>query len=133
MTAFRFLFVGVGGGLLFAVLDGLLNGNPLAGRVLAYLKPIARERIRIAAGVALDLLWGFAMAAIYLLVRSSLPGHALVKGICYGALAWFFRVAMGAAGESVILRVPGSATVYRLVTGAAEMLALGVFYGLVLI
>ncbi len=128
----RFLLVGGGAGLLFAVLDGLINANPLAQRLYAVFKPIARSSVNAPAGLVIDLAWGYAMAGIYLLLAGSLPGDPLVKGLCFGLVAWFFRVAMGAAGQWVAFDIPAAALVYTVVAGLVEMLALGALYGVAL-
>jgi hypothetical protein len=52
-----------------------------------------------------------------------------VKGLCFGLIAWFFRVAMGAAGQWVAFKIPPAALLYVLVTGLTEMLVLGVICG----
>ena len=130
----RYLVAGLTSGLLFAVLDGLLNANPLGQRMLEYLKPIARERMAMAAGLAVDLAWGFAMAGIYLLLRPSLPGQLPVwKGLSFAALAWFFRVLMRAVSDAVMLKVPLASVLYQIAGGAVEMALLGVLYGLLLV
>ncbi len=71
------------------------------------------------------------MAGIFLLLRESLPGGSgAAKGLAFGLLVWFFRVAMQAASEWMMFAIPASALLYILVGGLAEMLALGLIYGL---
>lgn len=133
MDAPRFVVAGVTSGLAMAVLDGLVNANPVGRRRLAYLAPIARKRLAAGAGIVIDLAWGFAMAAIYLLLRPSLPGAAgLVKGSSFAGLAWFFRVLMRAASDAVMLEVPPSSLLYQLASGAGEMAVVGLLLGLLL-
>jgi ATP-dependent Lhr-like helicase len=43
MSSVRILVTGAGVGVVFAILDGLLNANPLAQRLFAVYKPIARH------------------------------------------------------------------------------------------
>jgi len=118
---------------LFGILDGVINGNPLARRLNEVYKPIARTALNLPAGIAIDLAYGFAMAGIYLLIWQSLPGATgLVKGVFFGLLAWFFRVAMSAASQWMMVRVSAKTVLYGLATGLAEMLVLGVLYGLTL-
>lgn len=129
----RYLVASISGGVLFAVLDGALHANPLALRVYAYLRPIARSSVNAPLGAGLDLLYGFVMAALFLLLRPSLPGAGgAAKGLSFAALAWFFRVFMGGAAELVMLKAPGWSIVYSLAAGALEMAAIGLLYGLVL-
>jgi hypothetical protein len=133
MTVARYLLASVASGILFAVLDGVLSANPAAQRLLSYLKPIARERVSAAAGLLIDCAWGFAMAAIFVLIRASLPGStALVKGLSFGGIAWFFRVLMRAASDAIMVKIPTSAMLYSVVGGAVEMGLIGVLYGLML-
>jgi hypothetical protein len=129
----RFVLVSVAAGILFGVLDGLLNANPLAQRWYAAYKPIARPSVSVVAGIAIDLAYGFVMAGIFLLLFKSLPGEAgWVKGLSYGLLIWFFRVVMGVAAQWVMFTVPPVTLAYSLIAGLLEMLVLGVFYGLTL-
>lgn len=86
-----------------------------------------------AAGLAIDLVSGFVMAWIFLLLAAGLPGTTgLAKGLSFGLVAWFFRVVMSAAGQWMVFKIPAAALLYTLATGLVEMLALGVLYGLIL-
>ena len=129
----RYIIVGVVSGILFGVLDGLINGNALAQRLYAVYRPMARASINVGAGIAIDLAYGFILAGVFLLLYQSLPGASgLGKGASFGLLVWFFRVVMSAASQWVMFKVPAGAVAYSLVTGLAEMLILGVLYGLTL-
>jgi hypothetical protein len=133
MNVSRYLVASVASGALLAVLDGVLNANPLAQRLLGYLKPVARERMPLAAGLAIDLAWGFAMAGLFVLLRAGLPGRLPVwKGLGFAALAWFFRVLMRAGSDAVMLKVPPAAVVYQVAAGALEMALIGILYGVLL-
>ena len=128
-----YIVVGVGSGLLFAVLDGLINANPLARRLYIIYGPVAKERVNIPAGLAIDIFYGFAMAALFKTLHGCLPGEAgILKGLCFAGIAWFFRVVMGVATEWMTRQVPPSALLYTLTTGLAEMVVLGALYGLTL-
>ncbi len=128
-----YILVSVVSGILFGILDGVINANPLARRLYAVYKPIARTSINPLAGMLIDLVYGFIMAGVFLLLYASLPGETgLVKGISFAFLAWFFRVVMSAASQWVMFRVPAQALLYSLAAGLGEMLILGVLYGLTL-
>lgn len=128
-----YIIVSVAGGILFGVLDGLINGNPLARRLLDVYRPIARTSVNVVAGVLIDLLFGFALAGLFLLLYPSLPGDAgLAKGVSYAVIVWFFRVAMGVASQWMMFRVPPKTLLYTLAMGLVEMLVLGVLFGLTL-
>ena len=128
-----YIIVSIVSGILFGILDGVINGNPLAQRLYEVYKPIARTSINLPAGVVIDLIYGFIMAGVFLLLYSSLPGETgFVKGVSFALLVWFFRVVMSAASQWVMYKVPVAALLYSLVAGLGEMLILGVLYGLTL-
>jgi hypothetical protein len=129
----RYVIVSVVSGILFGVMDGLINANPLAQRLYAVYKPIARISINPIAGILIDLIYGFLMAAVFLLLYRSLPGDTgVVKGISFALLVWFFRVVMQVASQWMMFNVPVTALFYTLVAGLGEMLILGILYGLTL-
>ena len=128
-----YILVSIVSGILFAILDGVINANPLAQRLYAVYKPIARTSINPLAGMVIDLAYGFIMAGVFLLLYNNLPGETgLLKGVSFAFLVWFFRVVMSAASQWVMFRVPAQALLYSLVAGFGEMLLLGVLYGLTL-
>jgi hypothetical protein len=128
-----YIIVSIVSGILFGILDGVINANPLAQRLFQVYKPIARTSINPLAGIVIDLVYGFVLAGVFLLLYKSLPGETgLVKGVSFGCLVWFFRVVMYTASQWVMFKVPIEASLYSLVTGLGEMLILGVLYGLTL-
>lgn len=128
-----YLIVSVVAGILFAVLDGFINGNPAARRLLAVYQPIARTSLNLTAGILIDLAYGFILAGVFLLLYASLPGESgWLKGVSYAAIVWIFRVVMPAAAEWLMFTVPARTLLYRLFTGLAELLMLGIFLGLFL-
>ena len=128
-----YVVVGLLSGILFAILDAVINANPLAQRLFEVYKPIARESINPVAGIAIDLLFGLIMAGSFLMLYESLPGtNGLLKGLSFALLAWFFRVIMSAASQWMMFRVPTPTLLYSVVAGLGEMLALGLLYGVAL-
>ena len=128
-----YIIVSIVSGILFGILDGVINANPLAQRLYEVYKPIARTSINPLAGIVIDLVYGFVMAGVFLLFYKSLPGETgLVKGVSFAFLVWFFRVVMYTASQWVMFKVPVEALLYSLVTGLGEMLILGMLYGLTL-
>jgi len=128
-----YVVVSIVGGILFGILDGLINANPVAQRLYAVYKPIAKTSLNIVAGVAIDLAYGFIMAAVFLLLYTSLPGEiGIAKGLSFAILVWFFRVVMSVASTWMMYTVPARTLRYTLFAGLAEMLALGILYGLTL-
>lgn len=129
----RYIIVSLAGGVLFGLMDGLINANPWATRLLEGYKPIAKSAINAPAGIVIDLAYGFILAGIFLLLYVSLPGEArLAKGISFALLVWFFRVVMSVASTWMMFTVPVQTLLYTLLTGLGEMLVLGVLYGLAL-
>lgn len=129
----RYALVSVVSGILFGVLDGLINANPLAQKLYDVYKPIARTSINPVAGIAIDLVYGFVMAGVFLVLYHSLPGEAgIVKGISFALVVWFFRVVMYVATQWMMFDVPVPTLLYTLVAGLGEMLILGILYGLAL-
>jgi len=126
----QYLIVSVVSGILFGVMDGLINANPLAQRLYKAYKPIAKTSLNVPVGIIIDLVYGFVMAGIFLILYTSLPSElGIVKGISFAFLAWFFRVVMSVASQGMMFNVPVRALLYTLLTGLCEMLVLGIFYG----
>jgi hypothetical protein len=128
-----YIVVSIVSGILFGILDGLINANPVARRLYDVYKPIAKTSLNVVAGVVIDLAYGFIMAAVFLLLYTSLPGETgIVKGLSFAILVWFFRVVMSVASTWIMYTVSARTLLYTLLAGLAEMLALGILYGLTL-
>jgi hypothetical protein len=126
----RYILVSVASGILFGALDGLINANPYAQRLYSVYQPIARTSINAAAGIGIDLAYGFILSSIFLLLHSALPGKSgIMKGLSYAVLIWFLRVVMSAASTWMMFTVPVQVINYSILTGLLEMLVLGVLYG----
>ena len=129
----QYIIVSIVGGILFGVMDGLINANPLAQKLYKVYKPIVKTSMNVPAGIVIDLVYGFVMAGIFLVFYNSLPGElGLLKGISFAFLAWFFRVVMSVASQWMMFNVPIRALLYSLLAGFCEMLILGALYGLTL-
>lgn len=129
----NYIIVSIVSGILFGILDGAINANPLAQRLFKVYQPIARKSINFIAGIAIDLVYGFVMAGVFLLLYKGLPGQTgLIKGLSYAAMVWFFRVVMQAASQWIMFAIPIKTQLYSLFAGLAEMLILGILYGLTL-
>ncbi len=129
----RYIIVSLVSGVLFGVMDALINANPFAQRIYKDYKPIAKTSVNVPAGVIIDLVYGFVMAGIFLMLYQSLPGEGgLVKGVGFAMMAWFFRVVMSVASRWMTFNVSVGSLIYTLVAGLGEMLVLGVLYGLTL-
>lgn len=129
----KYILISIISGVIFAILDGLLNANPLAQRLFAVYQPIARTSINMVAGIRIDLCYGFALAGLFLLLHNSLPGSSgLLKGLSFGLIVWFLRVVMYALSQWMTFNIPGKTIIYIILSGLLEMLVLGVLYGLTL-
>jgi hypothetical protein len=128
-----YILVSVISGVLFGILDGVINANPVAQRLFNVYKPIAKTRLNPIVSILIDLIFGFVMAGVYLLLYNSLPGSTgLIKGLSFALLVWFFRVVMGVASQWMMFTIPNKTLLYTLATGLGEMLILGILYGLTL-
>ncbi len=129
----RYLIAGIGGGVALAVLDGLANANPLATKLLAVFKPIARPSVNFIMGTAVDLVFGLVLAALFVFLKPAYPSPSgVVNGLLFGTAAWFLRCLMSAASQWIMFRIPFAAVAYLAGAGLVEMLALGALFGLLL-
>lgn len=128
-----YIIVSIVSGILFGIMDAVINANLLARRLFEVYKPIAKTTLNIPLGIVIDLVYGFIMAGIFLLLYNALPGETgIVKGISFTIIAWFLRVVMSVASNWMMYNVPGKTLVYTLLTGLGEMLVMGIIYGLFL-
>ncbi len=56
-----YVIVSVTSGILFGVMDALINANLIAQRLFEAYKPVSRLSVNVPAGVVVDLLYGFIM------------------------------------------------------------------------
>ncbi len=104
----------------------------MAQRLYAVYRPIARQSVNAPLGLSFDLVSGVVMAALFVALMPALPGGPIGKGLAFGVMVWFFRVAMGVAAQAVMFNIPGSTLAYTLAAGLLEMSILGVLYGMAL-
>jgi hypothetical protein len=128
----RYVIASLTVGVAFVLLDMLANANPLAEQAYAVFAPIVRPGIDIVPAIAIDLAYGFALSAIFLVLYPSLPGEGpFSKGLSFGLLVWFLRVVMSAAGQWVLFAIPLTTVTYTIASGLVEMLVLGALLGIV--
>ena len=128
-----YIVVAIVSGLLFGIADAVINSNPIARRLFIIYQPIARTTVNPVAGIAIDLMYGFVMAGLFLLLYESLPGgNGTLKGLSFAGITWFFRVVMSVTSQWIMFRVPHRTLIYMLVTGLAEMIVIGLLYGMTL-
>ncbi len=127
----RYIIISLVCGIIFGILDGVINANPYARKIFKVYSPIARTSINAAAGIIIDIVYGFIIGFIFLILYEALPGGTgLIKGISFGLIIWFFRVLMSAATNWMMFKVPAAAVFYSIISGLAEMMILGSVYGL---
>ena len=129
----RLVLVGVAAGVAFLILDGVVNGNPLARELYAPYKAIARPSVNAVAGSVVDLVYGVVLVLLFSTLRPSLPGYGnLAKALSFGVMVWFLRVCMRVAGEWVMTAVPARAHAYTLVAGLVQILIVACIIGLLI-
>ena len=77
-----YVIVSVVGGILFGILDGVINANSLAQRLYAVYKPIARTSINPLAGIAIDLVYGFIGAHVCKNLRRTRTRDRIRRILC---------------------------------------------------
>jgi len=129
----KFIIAAILTGLLFGIMDAVINANPYAVKLMECYKPIARQSINVPAGLLIDLFYGFVISGIFILVLPVLPsGSGIINGLLYGLGMWFFRVMMSALSNWMMFNIPTKTLIYVLLTGLIEMIILGILNGLII-
>lgn len=129
----RFFIAAILTGLLFGTMDGLINGNPYALKLMECYKSIAKQTINIPVGLLIDLFYGFIISGIFIIILPALPAESgILNGLLYGFGMWFFRVVMGVISNWMMFAVPGKTLIYVLLTGLFEMIVLGILNGIII-
>ena len=129
----KYILISISAGVLFGVMDGIINANPYARKLFEAYKPITKAKINAPVGIIIDLIYGFVMAGLFLVIYTGLPGETgLLKGLSFAGIAWFFRVVMSVASSFVMYNVPLKTLLYSLLSGLGEMLILGILFGFTL-
>ncbi len=129
----RYILVSLSSGILFGVMDGLINANPIARKLYKAFEPVAKKSINVPAGITIDIVYGFVMAGLFLMINKNLPGESgLARGMAFGIIIWFFRVVMQVVSQWMMYDIPAKNLLYTLICGLIEMLVLGLLYGITL-
>jgi hypothetical protein len=129
----RYIIAAILTGILFGTMDGLINGNPYAVKLMECFNPIARQTINVPAGLLIDLFYGFVISGIFFIIMPALPTESgIIKGLIYGLGMWFFRVLMGVISNWMMFNIPAKTLIYLLLTGLVEMIILGIINGLII-
>jgi hypothetical protein len=128
-----YIIVSLASGLLLAVLDALLNANPLARRLYSSYGPIARKSISIFRGILIDLLFGFILAGFYLLLYKGLPFQpGIARAITFGFIVWVLRSLMNSLSHWTMYEIPAQTHFYAIFAGLLQSLLISIFYSLTL-
>ena len=129
----RFIIAAILTGILFGAMDGLINGNPYAVKLMECFSPIAKQTINVPIGLLIDLFYGFIISGIFIIIMPALPTESgIIKGLTYGLGMWFFRVLMSVISNWMMFEIPGKTLIYLLLTGFIEMIILGILNGLII-
>jgi|GEM_PF-467382 len=131
MKWLRILWVGVVVGVVFIILDALINANPLGIKALEFYTSIMRDGILMPVGIVSDLVSGFVITFFFALFYKSLPSSSgIVKGIIFGLILGYLRVVMNVAAHFTMFKMPLGSMFYALGSGIVEMVVLGFLAGL---
>ena len=86
--------------------------------------PIWKIPPNISAGIVFDLINGFILVYVYLMISRGIPGSGWRKGLNYGIIVGLFRVAMAAFSTVVMYDVPIILVITSLITGYIEIVVL---------
>ena len=93
MNTKRLIIAGIVASFLFLVLDaifGVLGG--IIGESVFGVSASPPPEAKQIAGLAFELINGFMLALIYVIISPALPGKGWKKGISYGLVVWGLRV-----------------------------------------
>lgn len=131
MRWLRILWAGIVVGVVFVILDAVLNANPLGAQALEFYAPIAREGVLIPVGIVSDIVSGFLIVLFFALFYNSLPSSSgIVKGIIFGLIVGYLKVIMNVAASFSMFQMPLTAALYTLGAGILEITVLGFLAGL---
>jgi hypothetical protein len=124
----KFLIIGLVSGVLFIVLDMITNVNPFALKLMEDYKPIARKKVNTVLAMSVDIMYGFVLTGIYLLLKNSLPADSFLQNILqYTLLIWFLREFMMSMSSYIIFDISPKLLIYNLASGFIKILAITSF------
>ena len=129
----RYAMIGWICGILYWILDGVINWNPYAQKFYQVYKSNMKIALNLPKSFFIYLVYGYAMAGIFILLYKSLPGEiGIVKGLSFAGIAWFFRGFIAIMSQWMMYNVPFKTLAYVAISGICEALILGMFLGLTL-
>ncbi len=131
MNARKFFMTGLITGFVFLMLDmfiAIATGpllSPFSGL------PIWRNPPNIAAGAVFDIINGFILAGIFMVMYKGIPGSGWRKGANFGIIVGLLRTVMSSFSALVMYATPAEVVMIQLVSGYAEIVILCVILSLV--
>ncbi len=127
----RVLTCGIITGVLFIMFDMIssISTSPIFSPYSDL--PIWKTPPDILAGVIFDLINGFILVAVYMMIYNGIPGYGWKKGLNYGIIVGLFRVVMPSFSTIVMYTIPFTLVIASLVTGYIEIVILCVILAVV--
>lgn len=119
-------------GIAFGILDWIVYANPMVKNLKNIYEPVSRGLIHVTANFFIDIIYGIILCVFYLLLYNSLPGYGIVKGLIYGILMWFLRIAILTFTQWMVYTTSIGAIIYMVFAGLIEMIIIGVLIGLLI-
>jgi len=118
-------------GVFFIILDGCsaIILSPVYARFSGL--EIFKTAPSIRAGLLFDVLNGFILVTVFMVIQEGLPGGLIVKGIYFGFIVGLFRVLMNAFSSYVMYNIPPTLLIYSSLVWYVEIIVLGVLTSLV--
>jgi len=88
--------------------------------------PIWQTPPNVIAGIVFDIINGFIVVGIFIIIKDGIPKEGWKKGAYYGAIMGIFRVVMFTFTIVVLLNVPILIVMLNLIAGFVESLILGI-------
>jgi len=127
MNIKRFILAWIVTSVLFLVLDmlfGTLGGYLTASITGAPIQGLGGIESKIFTGLIFEVINGFILVLVYVVIHASIPGKGLVKGIIYGLIVWAMRVLMWAFSTYMMFEVSPVLLVITTILGLIEVLIL---------
>ncbi|MEA2075277.1 MAG: hypothetical protein U9O85_06040 [Euryarchaeota archaeon] len=108
-------------GILFIIFDMLIaiSTSPIFAPYSDL--PIWKTPPNILAGLFFDLINGFILVAVYVIIYNGIPGFGWKKGLYYGLIVGLFRVVMMSFSSIVMYNIPLKLVITSLITGYIEI------------
>ncbi len=108
-------------GVLFIIFDMLIviSTSPIFAPYSDL--PIWKTPPNILAGLFFDLINGFILVAVYVIIYNGISGFGWKKGLYYGLIVGLFRVVMMSFSSIVMYNIPLRLVITSLITGYIEI------------